>query len=49
VILLTAGVFHLPSGRSLWEEGVRPDISIPVDSLNEKAYFERTRPLLPKL
>jgi carboxyl-terminal processing protease len=49
VILLTAGVFHLPSGRSLWEEGVRPDISIPVDSLNEKTYFERTRPLLPKL
>ena len=46
-ILLTAGVFHLPSGRSLWEEGVRPDVSIPVDGLNEKTYFEKTRPLLP--
>jgi len=48
-ILLTSGVFHLPSGRALWEEGVRPDVSIPIDSLNEKTYLERTRPLLPKL
>lgn len=48
-ILLTGGVFHLPSGRALWEEGVRPDVSIPIDSLNEKTYLERTRPLLPKL
>jgi carboxyl-terminal processing protease len=46
-ILLTAGVFHLPSGRSLWEEGVRPDVTIPADGLNEKTYFEKTRPLLP--
>jgi carboxyl-terminal processing protease len=48
-ILLTAEVFHLPSGRALWEEGVRPDVSIPVEGLNDKTYFERTRPLLPKL
>ena len=47
-ILLTAGIFHLPSGRSLWGEGVRPDVSIPADGLNEKSYFEKTIPLLPK-
>lgn len=47
-IVLTAGVFRLPSGRSLWEEGVRPDVSIPADGLNEKTYLEKTRPLLPK-
>jgi carboxyl-terminal processing protease len=46
-ILLTAGVFHLPSGRSLWEEGIRPDVAIPVDGLNEKTYFEKARPLFP--
>jgi len=46
-ILLTAGVYHLPSGRSLWEEGVRPDVPISPESLNDKTYFEKTGPLLP--
>jgi len=48
-ILLTSGVFFLPSGRKLWDEGLRPDISLPVDKLNEKSYLEKTIPLLPKL
>lgn len=48
-ILLTAGVFSLPSGRKLWDEGVRPDVSIPIDKLDEKSYLEKTIPLLPKL
>ena len=48
-ILLTSGVFSLPSGRKLWDEGLRPDVSLPVDKLNEKSYLEKTIPLLPKL
>jgi carboxyl-terminal processing protease len=48
-ILLTAGVFSLPSGRKLWNEGLRPDVSLPFDKLDEKSYLEKTIPLLPKL
>jgi carboxyl-terminal processing protease len=48
-ILLTSGVFSLPSGRKLWDEGLRPDVSLPVDKLDEKSYLEKTIPLLPKL
>jgi carboxyl-terminal processing protease len=47
-ILLTSGIFFLPSGRKLWEEGLKPDVSLPADGLNEKSYFEKTIPLLPK-
>jgi carboxyl-terminal processing protease len=48
-VLLTSGVFTLPSGRKLWDDGLVPDAAIPVDQLNEKAYLEKTLPLLPKL
>jgi carboxyl-terminal processing protease len=48
-ILLTSGIFSLPSGRKLWDHGLVPDISIPIDKLNEKSYLEKTIPLLPKL
>ncbi|MGE5740936.1 MAG: S41 family peptidase [Candidatus Aminicenantes bacterium RBG_16_66_30] len=48
-VLLTSGVFTLPSGRKLWDEGLVPDAPIPVDQLNEKTYLEKTLPLLPKL
>ncbi len=48
-ILLTAGVFSLPSGRKLWDEGLQPDVSLPFDKLDERSYLEKTIPLLPKL
>jgi len=48
-VLLTSGVFSLPSGRKLWDDGLVPDAAIPVDKLNEKTYLEKTLPLLPKL
>jgi carboxyl-terminal processing protease len=48
-ILLTSGVFSLPSGRKLWDEGIQPDVSLPIDKLDEKSYLEKTIPLLPKL
>jgi carboxyl-terminal processing protease len=48
-VLLTSGIFALPSGRKLWDDGLVPDAAIPVDKLNEKTYLEKTLPLLPKL
>ncbi len=48
-VLLTAGIFALPSGRKLWDKGLVPDAAIPLDKLNEKTYLEKTLPLLPKL
>ncbi|MBN2265949.1 MAG: PDZ domain-containing protein [Candidatus Aminicenantes bacterium] len=48
-ILLTSGIFSLPSGRKLWDDGIVPDAAIPFDQLDEKTYFERTIALLPKL
>jgi carboxyl-terminal processing protease len=48
-VLLTSAVFSLPSGRKLWTDGLVPDEAIPFDKLDDKTYFERTTPLLPKL
>ncbi len=48
-VLLTSGVFTLPSGRKLWDEGLVPDAAIPVDKLDDKTFLEKTLPLLPKL
>jgi carboxyl-terminal processing protease len=48
-IVLTSGVYSLPSGRKLWDEGLRPDVSLPIDKLDEKSYLEKTIPLFPKL
>ena len=48
-ILLTSGVFSLPSGRKLWDEGIQPDVLLTFDKPDEKSYLEKTIPLLPKL
>lgn len=48
-VLLTSGLFVLPSGRKIWDDGLVPDTAIPIDKLNEKTYLEKTLPLLPKL
>ncbi|HOW86675.1 MAG TPA: S41 family peptidase [Candidatus Aminicenantes bacterium] len=47
-VLLTSGIFHLPSGRKIWEDGLVPDAAIPIDKLNDKTYLEKTPPLWPK-
>jgi carboxyl-terminal processing protease len=48
-ILLTAEVYVLPSGKKLWDAGVKPDVALPIDKLDDKTYREKTLPLLPKL
>ncbi|HSA96894.1 MAG TPA: S41 family peptidase [Acidobacteriota bacterium] len=47
-VLLAASVYALPSGRKLWDEGVKPDVPIPADKLDEKNYLEKSLPLLAK-
>ena len=47
-VVLTSGVYALPSGRKLWDDGLVPDDAIPADKLDEKTFLERTLPLLPK-
>jgi carboxyl-terminal processing protease len=48
-IILVSGVFSLPSGRSLWGQGLSPDVTIAASDQSDRAYFEKTLPLLPKL
>ncbi len=47
-VLLTSEVFSLPSGRSLWERGIRPDENIQAGLFDNKAYIEKTLPFPPK-
>jgi C-terminal peptidase prc len=49
LVILVSGVFALPSGRSLWGQGLAPDITVPVSDQSDKAYLEKTLPLLPKI
>ncbi len=47
-MLLVTETFSLPSGRSLWGKGVQPDAAVQARDQSEKAYLEKTLPLLPK-
>lgn len=47
-IVLTSGVYSLPSGRKLWDEGLRPDAAVPAGKFDERSYLDKTVPLLPK-
>lgn len=41
-LLLTSGIFHLNSGKSLWQKGVTPDVKIKVDEQSTSAYLKKT-------
>jgi carboxyl-terminal processing protease len=45
-VILTTGVYALPSGRKIWEDGLAPDAPVAADKLNDKTYLEKTTPLL---
>jgi C-terminal peptidase prc len=49
LVLLTSAVFSLPSGRSLWGQGITPDAPLAPGDSSEKAYLEKTLPLFPGL
>ncbi len=48
-LVLTSGIFTLKSGKKLWENGLKPDIKIEGDDLDDASYLEKTIPLLPKM
>ena len=48
-IILVSGVFSLPSSRSLWGQGLNPDVTIAPADQSDKAYLAKTLPLLSKL
>lgn len=47
-VILVSGIFSLPSGRSLWGQGLKPDVAIAAADQSDKAYLDKTLPLLPK-
>lgn len=47
-VILVSGVFSLPSGRSLWGQGLKPDADVAADDQGDKAFLAKTLPLLPK-
>ncbi len=44
-IILTSGVFSLPSGKKIWETGVSPDSALAADATSLKGYLEKTASL----
>lgn len=49
LILLTNRIFYLPSDKTLWGTGLRPDVSLAIEKQSTDVYYEKTIPLLPKL
>ena len=47
-VVLTTMTFTLPSGRSLWDQGLTPDAAVQPKGQSEKAYLDLTLPLIPK-
>jgi len=45
-LLLTTGIFHLNSGKKLWEKGVEPEVEIEVKDQSFKAYLGKTLDIL---
>jgi carboxyl-terminal processing protease len=47
-VLLTTGIFSLPSGKLLWNEGIDPDEELPRGEFSDQAYLKLTAPLSAK-
>lgn len=48
-LLLTSAVFHLSEEKAIWNEGIKPDIEIEIDTMTSHSYLEETKKLLSKL
>ena len=46
-ILLTTGIFHLKSGKKLWETGLEPEIEIKGLNQSSDVYLKKTLAILP--
>ncbi|MBN1273551.1 MAG: PDZ domain-containing protein [Candidatus Aminicenantes bacterium] len=47
-LLLTSEIFHLASGKKVWDAGIKPDVSIPSDSRGDEIYLQKTRLSFPQ-
>ncbi|MFB0565268.1 MAG: S41 family peptidase [Candidatus Aminicenantaceae bacterium] len=45
-LLLTTGVFHLNSGKKLWEKGVEPEVKIDLRDQSFESYLDKTLDIL---
>lgn len=41
-LLLTSGIFHLNSGETLWEKGVKPDVKIKMEDQSDSIYLKKS-------
>ncbi|UCE20761.1 MAG: PDZ domain-containing protein [Candidatus Aminicenantes bacterium] len=41
-LLLTSGIFHLNSGKKLWEKGVEPDVKIKIEEQSDSIYLKKS-------
>ncbi len=41
-LLLTSGIFHLNSGKKLWEKGVEPDVKIKMEEQSDSIYLKKS-------
>lgn len=48
-LLLTSAIFHLRSGKKLWEKGVEPDIKIEREDQSFSSYLKKSLHLQPKM
>ena len=48
-VLMTSGLYVLPSGRKLWDKGVVPDLPIEPAKRDTASYLKKTQELVPKL
>lgn len=48
-VLMTAGLYVLPSGRKLWDKGVVPDLPLEPAQRDTASYLKKTQELLSKL
>jgi len=46
-LLLSVGAFNLNSGKSLWGDGVKPDVALKPEETTDNTYWEKTLPLFP--
>jgi len=45
-LILTTGIFHLTSGKKLWEKGVEPDVKIKGKDQSFESYLKKTLDIL---
>jgi C-terminal peptidase prc len=48
-LLLTSAVFHLSEEKAIWNEGIKPDVEIKINTMTSHSYLEETTKLLSKL